>query len=531
MQLNPENNNPKRKQLLIEGLFLALVAISCVPLWVPDWLPLQDLPQHLAAIRVLHSYSAEAYGFQQWFELTPMSTQYIGFYMLASLLSFIFKVETATRIVIVVSVAAVPYAMRYLLDQLGRPMWLALFVIPLAYNTNLILGFLNFIAAIPLMLLGLGLAASFQEEMTRRRVALYILVAIVCYLMHVLPFALLMLGSVLMAMSRDRRATARALAPIAPVAVLAGLWTMLSDAGGSIRDILVNAYLRLVATPHPQASFASLDDALRQIPDWLLNIVYAPGEELVLIVLISMVCLGFVVANICKIDGIGTQQSLGSDEDDERQFIWMHVSILILVVVSWALYFLLPVGYDWVWPIAPRFVLLAAILTVPLIPGMTKPRLRTIFIVSLSLLIIGQSILITSSFKTFQDSEVDDFNQAVDAIPYNQRTAGLIFERGSKIVRFSPFLHSVALVQARKGGAVMFTFADFPQSPFRFRPDSRPERVRPRWEWTPQDVDPRNDLAWYDYVLIRGGPGKIQHQTDTYRQVYKGARWSVWQRI
>ena len=37
-----------------------------------------------------------------------------------------------------------------------------------------------------------------------------------------------------------------------------------------------------------------------------------------------------------------------------------------------------------------------------------------------------------------------------------------------------------ALYQAKKGGAVMFTFADFPQSPFRFREDNRPPRVPPR---------------------------------------------------
>ena len=35
--------------------------------------------------------------------------------------------------------------------------------------------------------------------------------------------------------------------------------------------------------------------------------------------------------------------------------------------------------------------------------------------------------------------------------------AGLIFGGSSNIVRFAPFLHYVALYQARKGGVVMFT--------------------------------------------------------------------------
>src|SRR5690554_3560129 len=123
----------RTRGLLAEAIFFLLVLVSCRPLWLTEWLPLQDLPQHLAAIRVLHDYSVPELGFQSWFELTPMSTQYIGFYLLASLLSFVVEVETATRALIVVSVASVPYAMRFLLRTLKRPEWLALFAVPLAY--------------------------------------------------------------------------------------------------------------------------------------------------------------------------------------------------------------------------------------------------------------------------------------------------------------------------------------------------------------------------------------------------------------
>jgi hypothetical protein len=98
-------------------------------------------------------------------------------------------------------------------------------------------------------------------------------------------------------------------------------------------------------------------------------------------------------------------------------------------------------------------------------------------------------------------------------------------------VKFSPFIHSVAWLQAERGGAVMFTFADFPQSPIRFREDDRPPRVPPRWEWTPERVDPRRDREWYDYVLVRGGPGRIAQDRELYEPVFRGPRWSVWRRL
>jgi hypothetical protein len=97
-------------------------------------------------------------------------------------------------------------------------------------------------------------------------------------------------------------------------------------------------------------------------------------------------------------------------------------------------------------------------------------------------------------------------------------------------VRFSPFIHYAAYYQVRRGGAVMFTFADFPHSPFGFRDENRPPRVPPRWEWQPERVNPARDLGWYDYVLVRGRPGIIDRQRRYYQPVQRSARWSVWKR-
>jgi hypothetical protein len=109
--------------------------------------------------------------------------------------------------------------------------------------------------------------------------------------------------------------------------------------------------------------------------------------------------------------------------------------------------------------------------------------------------------------------------------------AALVFDRGSRQVKFAPFIHSAAWVQAENGGAVMFTFADFPQSPFVFREDRRPPRVGPRWEWMPERVDPGRDLTWYDYVLVRGGPGRIAQASQPFERVWQSQHWSVWRHV
>jgi hypothetical protein len=122
---------------------------------------------------------------------------------------------------------------------------------------------------------------------------------------------------------------------------------------------------------------------------------------------------------------------------------------------------------------------------------------------------------------------VGDFDQALAVIPPGKRVAGLIFDRHSKQIAFAPFIHFVAYYQARKGGAVMFSFADFPQSPFRFREQNRPPRVRPRWEWTPERVRLSPDLDWYDYVLVRSNRPRFERPRAGFVPAYVGERWSV----
>jgi hypothetical protein len=194
------------------------------------------------------------------------------------------------------------------------------------------------------------------------------------------------------------------------------------------------------------------------------------------------------------------------------------------------LYFAAPTSYDFIWPIAQRFALLGALWLVIALP---RFRLGSTLVCALALAISAASFhLAGKAFSDFEREEVDakGFEGALAAIPEGQRVVGLIFERGSRFVSFSPFIHYVAYYQARKGGAVMFTFADFPQSPFRFRDDNRPPRVPPRWEWLPERVRPR-ELGFYDYALVRGGPGAIASPSSGFVLVYGSERWSVWKRL
>jgi hypothetical protein len=66
---------------LVPELLLALLAVACAwPLFVVDHPPIQDLPQHLAAMRVLVDYHDPALRFAEFFEVDLLRTQYLAYY-------------------------------------------------------------------------------------------------------------------------------------------------------------------------------------------------------------------------------------------------------------------------------------------------------------------------------------------------------------------------------------------------------------------------------------------------------------------
>jgi hypothetical protein len=200
----------------------------------------------------------------------------------------------------------------------------------------------------------------------------------------------------------------------------------------------------------------------------------------------------------------------------------------LLPALSAVLYFEMPVSYGWIWPINARFALLTPMVLLPLLP---VPRAAVLRIVCLGFALLSaiSSVSLAHAFREF-DQEVGELDDALAAIPVGERVAALVFDRGSRVMKFSPFLHAAAWYQAERGGAVMFTFADFPQSPFRFREENRPPVVPPRWEWRPAAVDPARDLLWYSFVLVRGEPGLIAQQVETFEKVYGDQHWTVWRR-
>jgi hypothetical protein len=507
-----------RNRLLEERVpeILLVVAglIIVAPLWSTLRPPIQDLPQHVAAVRVLSCFRDPSYRFQDYFTLTLGRTQYLTVYLLAALLAKVTGPIFATKAVLSLALLATPLALLRLVRALKRNPALAFFGLPFVFNVHVAYGFLNFVAAIPLLLLGLAIAVEQHHQPTRQGAVALSTVLIFCFLTHVVPFGLLVVASVMLT-RWDKSSIVRQVIVLLPAVFVMGLWLIASPAGRVVSTLGRSSDVG-------QANLAHLpfDAALRMLPDWVIHISTGENEPLVLIIWLMMVLILLV---------LGVAIPSVRVDHDAKSSCQARLVVSLLVPISMLAYFTLPNGYAFIWPICQRFPVLALLLSVFLLAPAPKWALRIGATVSFVLAVVTAGER-RELFRASSARGYSGFDEVVAQIPMGRKVAVLVFERQLEGLQLAPLIHAAGWVQAERGGVVMFSFAEFPSSPFAYRADRRPPPVAPRWEWGPDRVVPDRDLSWYDYCLVQGWSGNLEH-SRRFKALSRHGRWSLWQRI
>ena len=148
---------------------LACAAATAVPLWSAAHLPFTDLPQHVSAIATLRHWWDPAWKSQEYFTLELGQTQYLLYYLAGAALAFPFGTAERANLVLLSAIAvAYPFSLRSLLRALRADTRLALFGCTLFWSQALLIGFFNYVAAMPLTIWALALALR-QTELPSRR--------------------------------------------------------------------------------------------------------------------------------------------------------------------------------------------------------------------------------------------------------------------------------------------------------------------------------------------------------------------------
>ena len=151
-------------------LLAACALASAAALLAGPFLPSTDLPQHVAMIATLRHWFDPAWRFQELFTLDLGRTQYLLYYLAGAALSVpLGSAERANLALLALIAISFPYSLRALLRALGHDERLALFGAALFFNQSLLIGFFNYLAALPVTLYALALVVRHANAPTTRR--------------------------------------------------------------------------------------------------------------------------------------------------------------------------------------------------------------------------------------------------------------------------------------------------------------------------------------------------------------------------
>jgi hypothetical protein len=252
-------------------------------------------------------------------------------------------------------------------------------------------------------------------------------------------------------------------------------------------------------------------DALQKLPEALLDIW--PGD---VDLWISLGLLGGAVLLVGPRDL--------RNEGARRRFVLAATWTAMAV----ALYFAFPISIGWLWQLNERYAIAAALL-VPLLLAPRRGIRGAVPLLAVFLLGIASAGLAGRQARSFS-REVDGFDRVISRAQPGRRLLTLVYDRGSQAAKFVPYLHFGSYYRARGGGIAAFSFAELPQSPLRYRPQTEPPRHPVHWEWEPWRFDRVVDGNYYDYVLVRGnvdpfarpGPG------PRYRRIAHEGLWALY---
>ena len=460
--------NPGARLLLVLAASLLLAA----PALVFAYLPMTDLPQHWAAVRILHSLDDPQYGLAANYVTAWSDTLYLLPYGLALGLAKLLPFEAAMRGTVFLSLLAYPLGVLALLRALGKPVWLGLLALPLVYNRAVFWGALHFNFS-----LGLALVACAQLATPRRGWRGELAAGATCAAVVLAnPYGvLLVLGfAALVFAFGDRRGLPRRWLPLGVLAAGIAAWLWLGN--GSF--------------PPGRFFFEPLASRLTRFDDEILGGYRGHWEDLLLIAWLATWILF-------------SHDSLPMTRRRWRMLAPPARAVCVLPLLCACLYFALPTHTAYAKAVHFRFALLAAA-WLPLAAGsdvlVRRPRLSRAALAALALATLALAWVQLARF----DREARSFEAVLERLPEQPKVLALTFDRDGRVMRTAPYLHFLAYAQARRGGMIAASFVgEFWQLPLREAPGSDRPSSPPDFAWRPKDFDPDGFGAWYDWVIVR----------------------------
>lgn len=478
-----------RWPLLFPGLLAVVLTIHVLAMLSVPWPPLQDLGGHIELMDIMARYGSPATLYEATYLLPESFGPNTLSLHLASWLAPIFDPLTVARLLIVFYVVGLPLAIWSLTGAFGRSRWLTFLACPLTFNTMLLLGFLNFLVALPLLIWAIAHARRLAEHGGLGRGVTLAVILVALFFAHVIPYAIAVaatLGLVVLFLPHWTALTR--LTPLALSLPFLAVWMkrMFFAPSGSTAS---ESFAALEPTYKPAGKL------LMQFHSWGMQTFRAELDEVafgaVVLLFVVALAVGFAQRRARKV----TPARLTSRRTRLLRWTRRH-ALELLTVGAFAGYFVVPSRSNEMAIIGERFVVLTLLLLVP------WPRIQLIgparaLLVPMFGLAAMYPLAVIGEYARFDVDVLGSLPEVVEDLPARTRLLVIFNDHENPITYHQPIWHVAKAVNATaNGGITNDSFAVRPYTPIQYQPGAVP--------FTPQhDVHHAATIRDWDYVLVR----------------------------
>ncbi|WP_455221668.1 hypothetical protein [Kaarinaea lacus] len=469
-----------------------LSIISIIPMWLVDYMPMVDMPQHAAQIQVLLNYSNPDANYHELFRLnyfTPYLTGYGALYFF----SLFVDISTASKLLLSCSFLATVYLSRTLLQVYGSDKNLALLVVPVNYGFAYYLGFFTFVFSIPLLLLFLFLVNDYLNKPSLRKGILLGLLSIILFFSHFMIFGVAILIATVQTFVKYGIKHFLIYTPYLTALPLVLTWAVQTAAN----------------EPYASKWLWSFD--AKRIPGLFSHTIGMYDDVLFVVLGAILFAIPFLL------NGRITKSS------------WKLVPFLTIFII----YAAFPTLIANIVATSGRFTILLFIFYLLLFEFRTRPnRLQLVGATIFSAILVVMTI---TRFVGF-NQETAGFKDMINSMPEGKTALSMVFKTKSNYFGGQPvYLHFPLWYEAEKTGVVDFNFALLYPPVVRYRENKLP-KIRNGFEVNPGVFNwIKHGGDDYDYFIVRSErnitvPLFREHVSDI-RLIEHAGTWWLYENI
>lgn len=500
-------------------ILLAASILATIPVWIPTFPPMTDLPQHGAQIALLREMlHPQQFAFAGDFDINWF-TPYLFGYMLAYVMVPLIGIVAAIKTVVSLALVALPMSTALIMRETGTDRRWALLAIPAMYGFSYHWGFLNFLVAAPIGLVFVWLTLRQARQATTGgaiTLAITVVVLFFCHALICLFFGFIA-GCILLASGTSiRNAIARVL-PLTAVIPVVIFWMLRTKAKQKIVIWPDEWDLNWVTTTSTYYT---------EIAQWTTPDGWGWGRTAGIFPRL----LGAMPGTLSTLVGLAlvSLPFAAGQRVSRRLTRWIPFIVCLLVILFAPGFFF---GTDFIYQ---RFTVFALPLFLILLESRT-PRETPRWAWLAAGALVASWIGIVSMNAVNYEAEAAGFDQILARMEPGQRALGFAFERDSAGTISPPFLHFGAWYSAVKRGVVDPSGAATMAIPVFYRPEKRPVARPFSFEWIPGLFDwPLFHGERYRYFIAKApidyGPWMFRNATCNTRLLLHVNHWWLYEK-